>query len=450
MKLEKKITRRRFLKTTAAATAALAVGPWVKTSHSAGKLSVFLWDHWIPGANDVSRKLIMDWGKKNGVEVNVDYVTSRGDKNLITLAAESRAKTGHDFCDFPTLYTAMYKDSLEPMDDLVKQITAAYGPVTPDAEYSGKIDGTWYSAPAATGTHLYPTVSRLDRFKEIAGIDIQKIFPAGPDRDPELVKSWNYDNFLEACKKLHAAGYPFGGPLGSTSDSQDWTGPLFASFGSYPVNEKGDITFDSDGTRAALEYMSKLTQYMPKEVYAWDDASNNTWIISGRGSAINNPPSAWRVAVRDQIQTAAKLWHHDNPAGPKGRFRGSLTRMWGVWSFSKNKSAAKDLILHLLQKKQQDQLIDISGGYDIPLIASFKTHPVWKYTGPPDGTLYNYPVQGDEFRMICGYPAPAAISAQIYDQALLPNTVAKVTQEGKSFDDAIKWAVNELEGFMRG
>ncbi|UCE57034.1 MAG: carbohydrate ABC transporter substrate-binding protein [Desulfobacterales bacterium] len=447
---EKKMTRRQFLATTAAATAAMSVGPWVRTSHSAGKLSVFLWDHWIPGANDVSLKLIMDWGKANGVDVTVDYVTSRGDKNLITIAAESRAKTGHDIVDLPTLYTALYKDDLEPMDDLVKQITDAYGPVTPDAEYSGMVDGTWYSAPGPIGTHLYPMVSRLDLWKEHAGIDIQKIFPASSDRDPALVKSWNYDNFLEGCKKLHAAGFPFGGPLGSQSDAQDWTGPLFASFGSQPVDKDGNITFDSDGTRAALEYMKKLCEYMPKEVYAWDDASNNTWIISGRGSAIQNPPSAWRVAVRDQPETAAKLWHHDTPAGPKGRFRGSLTRMNGVWKFSKNKSAAKDLLLHLLQKEQQDQLIEVSGGYDIPLIASINKHPVWKYTGPPDGTLYNYPVQGDEFRMICGYPAPATISAAIYDQDIFPNTVAKVTQEGKSIDDAIKWAVAELEGFKRG
>jgi hypothetical protein len=445
-----KITRREFIRNVAIGTAALTVAPYVKTSHSAGKLSVFLWDHWIPGANDVSRKLIMDWGKKNRVDVTVDYITSRGDKNLITLAAESRAKTGHDIVDLPTLYTAIYKDSLEPMDDVVKEITSKYGEVTPDAVYSGKIDGTWFSAPAVTGTHTYPTVSRLDLWKKYAGIDLQKIFPASPDRDPALVRAWNYDNFLEGCKKLHAAGHPFGGPLGSQSDAQDWTGALFMSFGSYPMNEKGDIVFDSDETRAALEYMKKLCPYMPPEVYAWDDASNNRWIISGEGSAINNPPSAWKVCVRDQIKTAAQLWHHDNPAGPKGRFRGSLTRMNGLWNFSKNKSAAKDLLVHLLQWEQQDKLIDVSGGYDIPLIKAFNKHPVWKYTGPPTGTLYNYPVQGDEVQMICGYPAPATISAQIYDQDLFPNTVAKVTQEGKSFDDAIKWAVNELEGFRRG
>ena len=123
--------------------------------------------------------------------------------------------------------------------------------------------------------------------------------------------------------------------------------------------------------------------------------------------------------------------------------------MIGVWSFSKNKRAAKDLILYLLQKEQQDKLIAASKGYDIPLIKAFNKHPVWKEAGPPVGTLYNYPVQGDEFAMMCGYPAPISIAAQIYSQAAIPNMVAKVTQEGASFDESIDWAINELEGYLR-
>ncbi|MBW1697111.1 MAG: extracellular solute-binding protein [Deltaproteobacteria bacterium] len=450
MKAKGKVTRRQFIKTTALTAAAITAGPYVKTSHSAGKLAVGLWDHWIPGANDVSRKIIMDWGKKNGVEIKLDYITSVGFKQLTTIAAEARAKTGHDVMDLPTVETAKYTDSLEPMDDVVNAIISEYGELMPDAEYLGKIDGTWYSCPGPIGSHTYPMVSRLDLWKKHAGIDLKKIFPDNPNRDPSLVKTWTYDTFLEGCKKLHAAGFPFGNAIGPTSDAQDWTGPLFASFGSYPMDAKGNITFDSDETRAALEYMKKLTAVMPPDVYAWDDASNNRFIISGRGAAIQNPPSAWRVCVRDQPDTAKHLWHHDTPAGPKGRFRGSLSRMMGVWNFSKNKSTAKDLIHHLLKKEQQDQLIAVAGGYDIPLIKAFNRHPVWKNASPPAGTLYNYPIQGDEFQMLSGYPAPIGIAAQMYAQALIPNTIAKVCKEGKSIDDAIKWALDEIEGFMRG
>ena len=59
-------------------------------------------------------------------------------------------------------------------------------------------------------------------------------------------------------------------------------------------------------------------------------------------------------------------------------------------------------------------------------------------------------VRGDEFVMVTGYPAPADIAASIYTQALIPNLVARVTQANESFDDAITWATNELEGFLRG
>ena len=450
MKANKKVTRRQFLKTSALAAGALTVGPYVKTSHSAGTLKVGLWDHWIPGANDVSKKIIMDWGKANNVQVSVDYITSVGFKLITTTAAEARAKTGHDLLDMTTVETAKYTDVLEPMDDVVNALQKKYGPMMPDAEYLGKIDGTWYAAPSPIGNHTYPMVSRTDLWKKHAGIDLKKMFPAGPDRDPALVKTWTYDTFLEGCRKLHAVGHPFGNPIGATSDSQDWIGPLFAAFGSYPVNKKGDVTFDSDETRAALEYMKKLTEVMPPDVFAWDDASNNRFIISGKGCAIQNPPSAWRVCVRDQPETAKHLWHHDTPSGPNGSFRGSLSRMLGVWSFGKNKSAAKALAMHLQEKPQQDQLIAAAEGFDIPLIRAFNKHPVWKNAKPPEGGLYNYPIQGEEFQMMGGFPAPIGIASAIYTESLIPNTIAKVCKEGKSIDDGIKWALRELEGYMRG
>jgi ABC-type glycerol-3-phosphate transport system substrate-binding protein len=215
------------------------------------------------------------------------------------------------------------------------------------------------------------------------------------------------------------------------------------------VSADSEVTVDSDGTRAALEYMKELTQYMPEDVYAWDDAGNNRWIISGTGSCIQNPPSAWAVAVRDQPDVGAQLWHHDTPAGPQGRFRGSLPYLWGIWNFSQNIPAAKDLLLYLSQKEQVDQLVKASRGYDLPLRPSFLDNPVWASEGPPPGTEYNYPSRGNERIIVAGYPAPAAVAAQIYSEAVIPNMVARVTQTGESPDDAIAWAAEELEGYLR-
>ena len=83
-----KLTRRQFVATSVAASAMVAA-PFVRTAHAAGKLSIMFWDHWVPGGNNASKALCEEWGAKNKVELQIDYVTSQGHKNLLTIAAES-------------------------------------------------------------------------------------------------------------------------------------------------------------------------------------------------------------------------------------------------------------------------------------------------------------------------------------------------------------------------
>ena len=49
----KKIGRRKFIKTVGIVGSTTIIAPYIKTATSAGKLSLGIWDHWIPGANDV-------------------------------------------------------------------------------------------------------------------------------------------------------------------------------------------------------------------------------------------------------------------------------------------------------------------------------------------------------------------------------------------------------------
>ena len=98
----RRITRRQFVATTAIASAALVSAPYVRSAHAAGKLSIGFWDHWVPGANDISRKLVNEWAEKEKVDVSVDYITSLGNKNLVTIAAEAQARSGHDVLAMPT------------------------------------------------------------------------------------------------------------------------------------------------------------------------------------------------------------------------------------------------------------------------------------------------------------------------------------------------------------
>ena len=101
-----------------------------------------------------------------------------------------------------------------------------------------------------------------------------------------------------------------------------------------------------------LEYCQKLVKFYPADAVSYDDASNNRALISGKSALIFNPPSAWAVAKRDAPQVAADCWTFPAPNGPKGRFVPTSTFFWGVWQFSQNKTAAKELIDYLMQREQ--------------------------------------------------------------------------------------------------
>ena len=448
-----KLSRRKIIKTTAAASAAAFTSfPYIKSASSAGKLALGTVDHWIPGNNAVLQEICEQWGANNGVEVTVDFITVIGNKILLTAQAEARAKIGHDVYILGNWMPSMFRTRLEPLNDVVADIVEEHGPLAEYATDAAYLDGVWLGSPAPTSSISWPLLSRLDYFRDHAEIDLQKIFPGDGNRDPALFESWDYELFLTAAEKLHAAGHPFGvGLSGGGNDTNQMLAALFSAYGASIINEAGEISVDSDETRSVLEYLSRLTQFMPESVYAWDNASNNRWIISGRGSSTCNPPSAWAVAKRDNPAVAELLWHHDNPRGPMGRFRCVNPTFWSIWDFSQNIPAAKDLLRYVAQKDVVDKMVLASQGFDIPTINShYQDNDYWANAEPPKGVLYNYPVRGDEKEIIAGYPAPPEFASQIYAQTLLPNLVARVTQGGESFDDAIAWAENEAELVSRG
>jgi hypothetical protein len=445
-----KITRRSMLKSAALGSAAAFAAPYVKSSYAAGTLSLGVWDHWVPGANATLTKLCNEWGAKNNCQVTIDYITSQGEKDKLTAAAEAQAGTGHDIMSHRDWNIRIHQDALEPLDDVVNKLIAQYGPISPVAEYLAKIKGTWKGLPTTTGSQVKPCCSRIDLYKQYAGIDVQDIFPADVTKwDAGKVANWNWDTYLASAQKLYQGGFPVGLAMGQTSDAVDWVGALFNSYGVVMVDAKDNIKIDSDETRQAMEYLKKLMAVNPPEVYAWDDAGNNRWLISGKGSSIMNPPSAWAVAKRDHPEVAANCWTHSMPRGPKGRFVGQLPQFYGIWQFSKNKAAAKDLLLYISQKDSVAQLVQASSGYDLPSFKTMYDLPTWQTVEPPLGTVYSYPPRGDEETSIAGAPARSEVGAQIYNQAINTVMVAKFTQGNEKLDDVIKWAENELEGTLR-
>ena len=339
---QSRLSRRTVLKTAALGSAAAITAPYVSGVYAAGTLSLGCWDHWVPGANKALDKLCKEWGDKNKVDVHVDYITSQGEKDKLTAAAEAQAGTGHDIMSHRDWNIRIHQAQLEPLDDVIAALIKKYGPISPVAEYLAKSKGVWLGVPTAVGSQVKPCCSRLDLYKQHAGFDLQAMFPADESRwDKAQTDKWTWDAYVESAQKLHKAGFPVGLPMGQTSDAVDWVGGLFNAYGAVFIDANDNIKINSDQTRQAMEVARKIMEASPPEVFAWDDAGNNRWLISGKGSGIMNPPSAWSVAKRDNPKVAEQCWTHPVPKGPNGRFVGQLPQFYGLWKFSKNKQAGK-------------------------------------------------------------------------------------------------------------
>src|SRR3954447_24783273 len=131
--MSSRLTRRSVLKTAALASTAVLAAPYVRGAYAAGKLTLGCWDHWVPGANKALDKICNDWGEKNKVEVHIDYITSQGEKDKLTAAAEAQAGTGHDIMSHRDWNIRIHQDRLEPLHDVGNTPIKQNGPVPPRA-----------------------------------------------------------------------------------------------------------------------------------------------------------------------------------------------------------------------------------------------------------------------------------------------------------------------------
>ena len=206
----------------------------------------------------------------------------------------------------------------------------------------------------------------------------------------------------------------------------------------------------SDAMREALDYLKRLAPFLPGDVYTWNNASNNRALISGKSALIINAPSAWASAVKENPPVGAQIWHHPLPAGPSGRFLPWGPAFLAIWSFSPNKSAAKELLAWLGEREQVEASLIASQGYDVPAFVGLSDFPFWAEAGPPEGTLFNYPLRPAHHAsaIVPGSPAPPAIAAAIIAQGMLPKLAERVMQGHMAIEAAMIETERDLAGII--
>src|SRR5260370_32413711 len=133
-------------------SAGLIAGSYGRGAYAGGKLRIGFWDHWVPGDNKALPDLVNEWAAKDKVEVQIDYITSQGNKLLLTATAEEQAKSGHDIQAMGTWGPHARAELLEPVNDIMDPIIKQNGAVNGTVSYLGQSNGKWLGAPPRVGS----------------------------------------------------------------------------------------------------------------------------------------------------------------------------------------------------------------------------------------------------------------------------------------------------------
>ena len=418
-----KLTRRQFLGTSAAGALA-APHVWVKPAWAQQKqVSILTWSHFVPAYDKWFDQWGQEWAAKNGVKLTIDHIPHL---NLpAKIAAEVATQTGHDIVQMAASGTEKWAPALLDVNDLADKLGKKYGGWTPLAENYSMVKGKYFSIPDYFID--FPGLYRKDLWTEIG-------MPNGPD---------TWDELRVGGAKLKAKGFPIGIGLAHHNDSRNsWRAIMWCHGGSEVAKDGKTITYNSKEVREALKFNKALYKdCMTPEVLAWDDASNNRFLASGRGSWIHNPISAYRSIEAQNKDLADKIWVQLSPKGPVTRRSFANCRAYGITKFSKNADGAK-AFLEALTDSYRDGFT-ASTGYNMPFLKGYAKPPLPIISENPKFK----PLEQDaEYHFTVGYPGALTPAAdEVYQQFVMVDALAQFCTDKMDLEATIKWGEDKIK-----
>ena len=419
-----RLTRRQFLGTTAAGALA-APHIWVRSAGAQQKqLSVLCWSHFVPAYDKWYDQWAAEWGAKNNVKVTIDHIPHL---NLASkIAAEIATQSGHDIVQLAGSGTEKFASALIDVQDLADKLGKKYGGWTPLAKNYSEVKGRYHSIPDYFID--FPGLYRKDLWTEIANM------PNGPD---------TWQDLLEGGRKLKAKGYPIGIGLAHHNDSRNSWRAIQWCYGASEVAKDGKtLTYNSKEMRETHKFLKALyKETMTPEVLAWDDASNNRLLASGRGSWIHNPISAYRTIEGQNKELADKIFIQLSPRGPAGRLSYANCLAYGITKFSPNQDAAKLYLENLTDSFPE--AFKASTGYDNPFLKTFAKGPLPIISEDPKLKVLE---KSPEYHYTIGYPGPLTVAAdEVYQQFILIDAAAQFCTDKMDLEQTIKWGEDKLK-----
>jgi multiple sugar transport system substrate-binding protein len=425
------ISRRDFLKTvgTGLAATGLATNIILPGRVRAGKkrLKILQWSHFVSPFDDwFDNTYVKEWGEKNGTKVTVDHISYAHLK--YKAVSEVRAQEGHDlfmYVDPPPAFEGQVIDHRE----IYQQCEKKYGK----------------AIPLALKSTYNPRTGKYFGFCDSYGPDPINYRKDLWDRVGFYPDTWE-DVRIGGAKIKKKYGIPVGIGLSKDIDSNMAMRAILYSYGASVQDEEGNVVINSKQTLEAVKFVRALfKEAMTPEVLNWDSASNNSFMLDGRGSLVVNAISISRTAEREEeyAEIEGKIWLAKAPAGPVRRIGlAHIISVYVIWKFAENIEGAKQF------------LVDYIGNFRRAFLANeFYNFPSFPDTVPDIGTLIaedakaeppdKYKVLGDvmDWTTNVGYPGNvnAAID-EIFGTGLVTNMFKRAATDELTPEDAVKQA----------
>jgi multiple sugar transport system substrate-binding protein len=237
-----------------------------------------------------------------------------------------------------------------------------------------------------------------------------------------------WEEIRSAGPRLKAMGHPLGLGFSQDLDSNLTCFSIMSAYGAFLQDEDGRLTINSPATVEAVRTGAAIFQSgMTDEVLAWEAASNNRFLASGKGSLIQNPVSALRAIEKQDADLAGRVRFAPVPAGPAQRLgASSFAGVYVIWTFARNQEAAKRFLVDLARGYREAFVR--SEWYNLPAFPGAVPDLAEVMASDPAGQpkdKYALLAQGAEWSTNVGYPgyAHGAVD-ELFNQHLIPRMFA--------------------------
>jgi multiple sugar transport system substrate-binding protein len=394
------------------------------------RLTVMYLKIWADSLNKALEGTCKEWGRNNGVEVNMVQVSLKDlDAKTASLVEAGR---GADLAVFPAHQVAIYRDKLADMDDLARELETTHGQFYDVAKSMTFLDGHWKGIPLYAWSHVI--VYRKDL------LEAKGLSPAA-----------SFQELAYVAKELtdeDSGLWGLGIGLGKDDDIAMFFQSLLWAYGGRVFQPDGKtVAINSPETRSALTYLVDLYRAgaIPPGAPGWDGASNNKNFMTGKIAITANAPTIYYVAKHEKPEMAQKILHTVYPEGPAGRFSYATGFTIVMLKGNRNADLAKNLLRCIFEKENYSALITAGEGSVDPWIHGFEDLEIWQDPELVPG------LQSLDIMKHVGWPGPVTrAAAEVYQRRILPMMLSRVINDKLSVDAAVAEAEVEIRRIAAG